>query len=152
MRILCAIGIRRGVELVKRVSQLLREGDDLVLVHVLDTGPRHDLNHLEGTTRPHHLRQRELDAAEEDAGNATLKEAAEEAVRIGVPAMVRLVRGNPEHEIVRVAGESSADLVVVLARERPQGHPREGPPSIGHTARFILDHAPTDVLVFREKA
>jgi len=42
--------------------------------------------------------------------------------------------------------------VAVLARERPQGHPVQGPPSIGHTARFIVDHAPVDVLIYRERA
>ena len=144
--------VRRAVELVKRASRIMREGDELVLVHVLDTGPRHDLNHLEGTIRPHHLREQALNAAEEAAGAATLREAGEEAGRIGVPAMTKLERGNPEHVIVRLAGEMAADLVVLLARERPQGHPLQGPPSIGHTARFILDHAPTDVLVFRERA
>ncbi len=152
MRILCAIGIRRGVELVKRVSRIMQEGDELVLAHVLDSGPRHDLNHLEGTIRPHHLQTREIDAAEEDAGTATLREAAEEAVRIGIPATTRLERGTPEHVIVKLAGETRADLVALLARERPQGHPVQGPPSIGHTARFVVDHAPVDVLVFRERA
>ncbi|MGA2613453.1 MAG: universal stress protein [Spirochaetia bacterium] len=152
MRILCAIGIRRGGELVRRVSRITRTGDELVIVHVLETGPRHDLNHLEGTIRPHHDHRRELDAAEQEAGGAALKEAGEEAGLAGIPATTRLERGRPEQVIVALARELSADLVALMAREMPHGHPLQGPPSIGHTARFVFDHAPSDVLVFREKS
>jgi len=151
MRILCAIGIRRGGELVKRVCQIAGPGDELVIVHVVDTGPRHDLNHLEGTLRPHHALRNELNAAEQDAGSEALNEAREEASRAGIPAGTRLERGRPEEVIVALASELGIDMVALLAREIPHGHPLQGPPSIGHTARFILDHAPSAVLVFRER-
>ena len=151
MRILCAIGIRRGGELVRRVCQIARPDDELVIVHVLDTGPRHDLNHLEGTLRPHHVQRSELDAAEQEAGSEALNEASEEAARTGIPAETRLERGRPEQVIVALASELRVDMVALLAREIPHGHPLQGPPSIGHTARFIIDHAAADVLVFRER-
>ena len=151
MRIMCAIGMRRGTELLKRVSRITKAGDELVLVHVIDIGPRHDLNHLEGTTRPHHLQRAQLNEAEQDAGSATLHEAQEEAERIGVPVATTLERGRPEHVIVELARESAVDAIALLARENPHGHPLQGPPSVGHTARFIIDHAPCDVLVFRER-
>ena len=150
MRILCAIGIRRGAELVRRVTEVAKPGDELVLVHVVDTGPRHHVNHLEGTLHSHHDHREELNAAEEESGQAMLKEAAEEASRAGVGAATRLERGNPEHVVVALAQEMGARLVALLARENPQSHPRQGPPSVGHTARFIIDHAPADVLLFRE--
>ena len=70
MRILCAIGIRRGRELVRQVSRITRAGDELVLLHVIDTGPRHDLDRLRGPLHPRHERHGELDAAEEEAGKA----------------------------------------------------------------------------------
>ena len=79
-----------------------------------------------------------------------LKEAIEEAGRLGVAVSERLERGNPEHLIVEIAGETNAALVVLCARESPQGHPRVGPPSVGHTARFVVDHSPTHVLLLRE--
>ncbi|HTP59363.1 MAG TPA: universal stress protein [bacterium] len=151
MRILCAIGIRRGAELVRRLSHIARPGDELVLVHVLDDGPRHDLNHLEGTIRPHHAQREELDAAEQDAGSAALKEAAEAARAAGLSAVTRLERGRPEQAVVALAAQLAVDMVAVLAREAPGTHPLKGPPSIGHTARFILDHVAADVAVFREK-
>ncbi len=151
LRILCAIGIRRGAELVKRVARTARAGDELVLVHVVDTGPRHPVNHLEGHLRPHHPPREEMNAAEQQAGDAMLNEAQEEAAKAGMRATVRLERGRPEQVIVSLAQEIGADLVVLLARETPQSHPLQGPPSVGHTARFIVDHAPADVLLFREK-
>jgi nucleotide-binding universal stress UspA family protein len=151
MRILCAIGTKRGVELVRRVSGIARADDELVLVHVTETGPRHDLNHLEGTLRPHHLQQAELDAAEEEAGRAMLNEALQEAGRIGIAATTRLQRGKAEQVIVALARELETTLVALHAREVPHAHPLQGPPSIGHTARFVVDHVPADVLIFREK-
>jgi nucleotide-binding universal stress UspA family protein len=149
MRILCAIGIRRGRELVRQVSRITRAGDELVLLHVIDTGPRHDLDRLRGPLHPRHERHGELDAAEEEAGKATLKEALAEAGRCGLVAAERLERGRPEQVIVSLAGELTAPLVVLHARESPEAHPRIGPPSVGHTARFVVDHSPTTVLLFR---
>lgn len=150
MRILCAIGIRRGSELVRQVATITREGDELVLLHVIDTGPRHDLDRLRGPLHAHHEHHGELDAAEEEAGKATLKEAWAEAVRLGLSAAERLERGRPEQVIVSLAGELTAQLVVLHARESPSAHPRVGPPSVGHTARFVVDHSPTNVLLLRE--
>jgi len=150
MRILCAIGIRRGSELVRQVATITREGDELVLLHVIDTGPRHDLDRLRGPLHAHHEHHGELDAAEEEAGKATLKEALAEAVRLGLSAAERLERGRPEQVIVSLAGELTAQLVVLHARESPSAHPRVGPPSVGHTARFVVDHSPTTVLLLRE--
>jgi len=151
MRILCAIGDRRGAELVRKVARFAGSTDELALVHVVDTGPRHPVNHLEGHLRPPHGRGQEMDAAENDAGEAVLREAAAEAGRAGLASTSRLERGRPEQVMVAVARELQADLLAVLARELPASHPRQGPPSVGHTARFILDHAPTDVILFRER-
>jgi nucleotide-binding universal stress UspA family protein len=149
MRILCAIGIRRGSELVRKVAAFTREGDELVLLHVIDTGPRHDLDMLRGPLHTHHGFHGELDAAEEEAGRAALKEALAEAGRSGLAAVQRLERGRPEQVIVSIAGDLSAEVVVLHARESPQAHPRVGPPSVGHTARFVVDHSPAPVLLLR---
>ncbi len=150
MRILCAIGTRRGSEVVRQVGAITRQGDELVLLHVIDTGPRHDLDRLKGPLHPHHERQGELDAAEEEAGRAMLKEAFEEAGHLGLAASERLERGRPEQVIITLASELNALLVVLYARESPHAHPRVGPPSVGHTARFVVDHSPTHVLLLRE--
>jgi nucleotide-binding universal stress UspA family protein len=151
MRVLCAIGARRGAEVVRQVAELARAGDELVLLHVIDSGPRQDVDRLRGPLHPHHEHAAELDVAEEDAARAALKEAAEEAARVRLPVVERVERGRPEHVIISVAAEISADLVVLCPRESPTAHPRQGPPSVGHTARFVVDHAPTRVLLLRDK-
>jgi nucleotide-binding universal stress UspA family protein len=61
----------------------------------------------------------------------------------------RLARGRPEQEIVRAAAELHSDLLVVGARFKSGPRPASGPPSVGHVARFVLDHAPCDVLLLR---
>ena len=149
MRILCAIGTRRGSDLVSQVATITREGDELVLLHVTDTGPRHDLDRLRGPLHAHHEQHGELDAAEEEAGRAALGEALAEAGRLGLAAAERLERGRPEQVIASLAGELTAGLVVLHARESPEAHPKAGPPSVGHTARFVVDHSPANVLLLR---
>ncbi|MFN8474839.1 MAG: universal stress protein [Anaerolineae bacterium] len=59
-------------------------------------------------------------------------------------------RGKPEQVIVRVAQEGGVALIAIRAREGTAGHPRLGPASVGHTTRFVLDHAPCDVLLLRD--
>ena len=152
MRILCAIATRRGNDVVRQLAEFTREGDEIVLLHVIDTGPRHDLDRLHGPLHPHLEHKADLDVAEEDAAKAALSEASEEAARMRFSFAERLERGRPERVIVSVAAEIDADVVVLCARESPQAHPKQGPPSVGHVARFVVDHAPTRVLLLREKS
>jgi nucleotide-binding universal stress UspA family protein len=69
----------------------------------------------------------------------TLLQAARE--RLGRPARVLSRRGRIEREVLESCRE--ADLLV-LARD---GEPRPGPHSIGPRTRFVLDHAPCQVLL-----
>ncbi|HEY1510234.1 MAG TPA: universal stress protein [Solirubrobacteraceae bacterium] len=61
--------------------------------------------------------------------------------RIGRPAGVDARRGRVEREVVDAC--AGADLLV-LARD---GEPRPGPKSLGPHTRFVVDHAPCQVLV-----
>ncbi|GAA1810202.1 universal stress protein [Planosporangium flavigriseum] len=64
------------------------------------------------------------------------------AARLGRPA-ARLPRhGRPEREVV--AASADAD-VLVLARDGDRS--RLGPRSLGHATRFVVDHAPCQVLL-----
>lgn len=69
----------------------------------------------------------------------TLLEAARE--RLGRPAQTVSRRGRVEREVLEAC--TDADLLV-LARDR---EPRLGPHSLGPRARFVLDHAPCQVLL-----
>lgn len=57
--------------------------------------------------------------------------------------------GRPEREIVNTATEWAADLVVICPRSPQSAGPPLGPKSVGHVARFVLDHAPCPVLLVR---
>jgi nucleotide-binding universal stress UspA family protein len=153
MTILCAIGLRRGPELLQRLATLVASGRDLLLVHVIDEAPRQGWEHaprpLRPGSRPRPDRDRRMDEAEIRSGETILAEAQAEAQQLGFSATVRLERGNPERVLVQIAQAAAAELVVEFARELPEGFPAVGPPSIGHTARFVLDHAPCPVLLLR---
>ena len=153
MMIMCAIGLRRGPQLLHRLKLLRESGEDLLLVHVIDVAPR---LRWEQTPRPLHPgshprseRDGYMNEAEMRSGETILAETQAEAQRLGWTAAVRLERGNPERVLVQVARETAATLLVEFARELPEGHPVLGPSSVGHTARFVLDHAPCPVLLFR---
>jgi len=90
-------------------------------------------------------------SAEQAAGRAALEEAQNAAKTAGFQSeSSRIAHGKPEQVIVEIAGEQNVDLSVIRAREGSEGHPHIGPASVGHTARFVLDHAPCDVLLLRE--
>ena len=71
------------------------------------------------------------------------------AGRPGATVDTRLARGRPEQEIIHAAAQIACDLLVVGARYQGGPRPASGPPSVGHVARFVLDHAPCDVLLLR---
>lgn len=151
MRVLCAIGVRGGAELVRRTAARICADAEWDLVHVMDVGPRDNLERLGPPHRPLPPRpphERELDRAEEIGGEDALKEALDTLEALGLRGETRLERGRPDQVIVEVARRVNADLISIQARERA-GHPRQGPASVGHTARSILDHAPCDVLLLR---
>jgi universal stress protein A len=83
------------------------------------------------------LDQRRIDAAREHI--------AALAARLGVPKAATFVElGSPKHEVVRIAKEQDADLIVVGS------HGRHGLQLLlGSTANGILHLAPCDVLAVR---
>lgn len=153
MRLLCAVGQRDGALVVREALALLPNAVELIVLHVIDERPRRDVEQWHGPLR--HVspeRQRELGQAEESAGRATLAEAEAAAHDAGpqvTSVETRLERGRPEQIIVAQARDLHADLVALRPREYPESFPHTGPPSVGHTARFVLDHAPCPVLFLR---
>jgi nucleotide-binding universal stress UspA family protein len=91
-----------------------------------------------------------LDEAERAAGATVLAEARAEAERAGFSVETDIRKGRPEQIIVQAAGDRNCRLIVVRAEEGSQGRPQIGPESVGHSARFVLDHATCDVLLLRE--
>jgi nucleotide-binding universal stress UspA family protein len=79
-----------------------------------------------------------LRAIAEEEAQALLAEAQ---VRLGRPAEIVSGRGRVEREVV--AASAGADLLI-LARD---GEFRLGPKSLGKHTRFVVDHAPCQVLL-----
>ena len=121
-------------------------------VHVIDARGRLDLGALRhgiagaGPLPPH------LVAAIEEAGrehaSVVLAAAAAAFAERGLLSDAGLMRlGEPGREICAAATAWSADLVVLRASRHSR--PEPGPRSVGHTARFVVDHAPCPVLLLR---
>ncbi|HEY7067376.1 MAG TPA: universal stress protein [Chloroflexota bacterium] len=155
MRALVAVGTSQDVAWLGHLVALLPAGaSELALVHVVDRGPRHEWEQARerfvarAPLRPE--RAASLAVAERERGEAVLARA-EAAVRAAgyAGAVARhLLTGEPGHALVEAAATLGADLVGLRAREGPGPAPH-GPRSVGHVARFVLDHVPCPVLLLR---
>ncbi len=153
MRVLLCIDGYGTAELIQRARALLDlRQSELLLLHVADTGPRSALELARGAIigapplPPD--RARELTAAERARATAVIAEAEAQLGASGLRGEALLVSGVPERQIVALAGQRQADLVVLFAHRFGRAAP-PGPRSVGHTARFVLDHAPCPVLLLR---
>src|SRR5262249_14297953 len=134
------------------LARLGSQPPDLALVFVIDEGPRHGIEALRGPLqrgpRLGSQRRAQMRQAEERRGEVVLAGARAVAEHAGgVTVTTHLLRGGPERVIVELAAQST-DLVVVSAREGVHAS-FAGPDSIGHVARYVLDHTPCDVLLLR---
>jgi nucleotide-binding universal stress UspA family protein len=119
-------------------AALLGDGAAVTLLHVpgaTEEAPGGALAGLLGRRRPD-LEARLTELADEVAEE--LLDAAAE--RLGRPAERVTRRGRPEHEVIDAARGADV-LVVARATLDP------GPRSLGHAARFVIDHAPCRVLL-----
>jgi len=83
---------------------------------------------------------------------ASAQEILEEGSRFLGGAEMLQRAGRPEREIVQAAIEWQADVLVICSRSAASGGPLQGPGSVGHVTRFVLDHAPCPVLLVRPSA
>jgi nucleotide-binding universal stress UspA family protein len=116
---------------VEAVARL--EPAEVTLLHVATTelpGPR---------GRRHEAVMARMSELAGEAAQALLDDAAE---RLGedVTSYTLAASGLPEDVVMQAAAD--VDLLVLVRDSR---HP--GPHSIGHAARFVVDHAPCDVMV-----
>ena len=59
MRVLCAIGRRGGPELIGRLAGITGDRAEYLILHVIDAGPRHDLeDFLRGPLHAQGVQQR----------------------------------------------------------------------------------------------
>jgi len=150
MRVLCCLD-GANVEQISRATAMLSTGESLTLalLYVIDSGSREEI----GRTRERFFRRPGAPAARSQEIRQAEAGAAREILEEGVhyfPGAETLERqGRPEREIVNAAAEWRADLVMINARAEYGQKPVIGPKSVGHVARFVLDHAPCPVLLVR---
>ncbi len=150
MRVLCCLDGTNGERVSRAVSALLGlEERTIAVLYVTDTGPREEMErHRERHLRPPHPplpRREQMRRAEGMAAQEILEEGSRS---LGGAEMLQRT-GRPEQEIVQAALEWRADVVVICSRTETEGVPHLGPKSVGHVARFVLDHAPCPVLLVR---
>ncbi|MGA8658650.1 MAG: universal stress protein [Chthoniobacterales bacterium] len=153
MRVLCCLDGTNVGQVSKATAMLsVAEPPTFGILFVTDTGPRHDIGHVRERFLRHPgpppPRAEEMRQAEKSSAQDILNEGLSQ-----FPGAETLEReGRPEREIVNVAAEWLADLVIVCPRAEYGGTPHIGPKSVGHVARFVIDHAPCPVLLVRPLA
>lgn len=152
MRILCCLDGTNTEQIRQAVSSLVTATDRAIgLLYVIDTGPHGEMElHRERFLRlpglpP--LRREQMRQAEEVSAQDILAEG--ERAFPGADYIQRT--GRPEREIVNVAVEWNADLLLICPRSIYGDKPTIGPKSVGHVARFVLDHALCPVLLVRPR-
>jgi nucleotide-binding universal stress UspA family protein len=83
---------------------------------------------------------------------ASAEEILKECLSYCGSAEIMEREGRPEREIVKLAAEWRADVVIVCSRAAYRRNEEIGPKSVGHVARFVVDHAPCPVLLLRPMA
>jgi nucleotide-binding universal stress UspA family protein len=150
MRVLCCLDGTNIEHIARALSTLVTAYERTIgLLYVTDIGPHHEIERKrEGLLRPRHL-SGPLYEKMRQAEVASAQDILEEGLR-NLPGAQTLSReGNPEREIIQCASEWNADLIVICPRSPALGGSALGPKSVGHVARFVLDHAPCPVLLIR---
>ncbi len=150
MRVLCCLDGTNLEQISNAIATLITtDTHTLSFIHVIDTRPEREMERRTGPllrrSNPDTPRIEKMRQAEEEAAQEILAEA-----HIHHPEAETLYRkGQPERVIVNYVAEWNADIVVICPRSPQSGGPVIGPKSIGHIARFVVDHAPCPVLLVR---
>ena len=152
MRILLGIDGNDTEALLKELARLLPlQEQELLLAHIHDTGARGEMELIRGRFPGRPLpvdRVQRIGAAERARMDHVLTEGERAAQGLARNVGVHADAGEPGRLIVTIAAERHVDLAVVGARSETGTVPA-GPKSLGHTARFVVDHSPCPVLLLR---
>ena len=150
MRVLCCLD-GSNVEQLHQADFTMLRIDTLTirLIYVIDSGPHSEIERQRERflrsprLTPH--RHQQVQQAEIAAAQDILAAAG----RYFSNAELLREEGRPERTIVNYAAEWVAHLIVINSRTPQSARPPLGPKSVGHVARFVLDHAPCPVLLVR---
>lgn len=151
MRVLCCLDGTNTTQLSKAAASFATsEAPTFGLLYVIDTGPRKEieltrerfLHRPSGPLAPRHIQMQQ-------AEQSSAQDILNEGLRYFPQAETLQREGRPEREIVNCAAAWQADVILILPRAEYGAKPTIGPKSVGHVARFVLDHAPCPVLLVR---
>jgi len=150
MNVLCCLDGTNIEQIRSAIKNMLPDNEfTLSLIYVIDSGPHGELERQ----RERFLRGPALNPRRSEQMRNAEASAAQDILEEGtkyLPGAERIQRtGRPEREIVTFAQEWQADLIVICPRSPQSASPALGPKSVGHVARFVLDHAPCPVLLVR---
>jgi nucleotide-binding universal stress UspA family protein len=157
--VLVALAGTEDPALVTQVACVVGAGSpaiQLTLLHVEESGPRelatHGLPLRRGPWPAHSGIAVEQRLAEADdlraAGLLAVWRGRFADALPGATVATLVARGRPEQEIIGTAEHLAVDLLVLCPRPRT-GPAEAGPRSLGHVARFVVDHSPVPVLIAR---
>jgi nucleotide-binding universal stress UspA family protein len=149
MRILCCLDGTNVEAISNGIAMLSATDRTVAVIYVIDKGPHHEIEH----TRERFFRPPTPPLAREhqmlEVEQSSAREIVDEGLRYLPGAEVFQREGRPEREIVNAAAEWRADLIIICPRAEYRDKHQIGPKSVGHVARFVLDHAPCAVLLVR---
>jgi nucleotide-binding universal stress UspA family protein len=127
--------------LLDRAAELLPEGLAWTVVHVVDQRPEDEVERAIGSLPGRRGGLDRMHQSVEQLQQDVQREVEAWLHEAGRTAGLSFLYGIPEHEIVDLASQIGAEIVVVGAR------PETGPHRFGHVSRFVVDHASCSVLV-----
>lgn len=146
--VLVAVSGEETVDFWTEVRALVPPAAVIEVFHVIDDAAAHQIGlqaaHLAHRNAPHGLPPASYEAERRGAEALVVDAVA----ALGRPASSAIARGRPGHAIVERASERRADCVVVGVRADAVRVAAD-PHSLGHAARFVVDHAPCPVLLVR---
>jgi len=123
-----------------------KTGSELHLIHVYGVAPIYPL-YPEGAELEDPMLEEELESLSEQRGREMLEDAVEEVQSAGgTVAQVHLREGGVPHEIVALAEDTRAGLIVVGSR----GHGGIRRALMGSVSEAVVRHAHCPVLVVRD--
>jgi nucleotide-binding universal stress UspA family protein len=153
--LVCLSGLDSDEFIAHALRRLHQPAWRLVLLYVIDVRPQEELGYLrQGLFRGRLTAEQvaQMTGAEDTTAREVVEEARQQVIAAGwlAPAVLAEVRrGRPEQEIIARARSGDISLILIGNRYKGGSHPAIGPASVGHVARFVLDHAPCDVLLLR---
>ncbi len=153
MRILCCLDGTNAEQISKAATTFLKQEEQtFALLYVTDSSPHKEMERNRSRfLRPYDLaspRRNQIREVEENSAQDILREGKR---YLNLPDVETThLEGRPEREIVNYAASWHADLMLICPRASYNEHYSIGPKSIGHVARFVLDHAPCPVLLVRQ--